>query len=116
MKKLFATILTAGATMLLTQTASAQANTADTVKKAEIKVVNLHCSNDMPTIKKRLLNQEGIDDVTFTDISSESSMFTVTYHSSVVNQQSIEKTIESTPGCDDKSATPYKVKRKKVKS
>jgi copper chaperone CopZ len=97
----------------LINTASAQTSTTDSVKKISIKVSNLHCNNDMPTIKKRLLNQEGIDEVTFTNIARECSMFTVAYHTSVTSQAQIEKTIESTPGCDDKSEMPYRVRKDK---
>lgn len=111
MKKIFFII---AAFMSVTLTTAAQ-TIADSVKKVEIKVTNLHCNNDMPTIKKRLLNQEGIDEVQYTDISAESSLFSVTYHTSVTNQPQIEKAIESTPGCDNKDETPYRVKRKKSK-
>ncbi|MES2704025.1 MAG: hypothetical protein V4649_15395 [Bacteroidota bacterium] len=114
MNKILTCIIAGIAAMCVAFAAPAQ--TTDSVKKLEIKVSNLHCNNDMPTIKKRLLNQDGIDEVTFTDIASECSLFTITYHSSVTGQPQIEKVIESTPGCDDKSSTPYKVKRKKVKS
>jgi len=94
--------------VLSVQSAFAQ---VDSVKKLTMKVTNLHCNNDMPTIKKRLLNQEGVDDVTFTEILNETSMFTITYHSSVTDRQQIEKAVESTPGCDNKNETPYKVKK-----
>jgi len=90
--------------------------TSDTVKKISVKVTNLHCNNDMPTIKKRLLNQEGIDKVEFTDIAGETSVFTIVYHSSVTDQERIEKYIESTPGCDAQDETPYRVKRSRKKS
>ncbi len=115
MKKIIACTIAATAAMFFVMTASAQTAGTDSVKKLEVKVVNLHCGNDMPTIKKRLLNQDGIDEVKFTDISGESSMFTITYHSSVTSQAQIEKSIESTPGCDNKNETPYRVKRKKAK-
>lgn len=85
------------------------AQSADSVKTAVIKVNNLHCNGDMPAIKKRLLNQDGIDDVAFTDRNEEMSTFTVKYHSSVVSEAAIEKTVETTPGCDDQSETPYRV-------
>lgn len=96
-------------------TAKAQA-VADTAKKITLKVTNLHCGNDMPTIKKRLLNQDGIDEVAFTDILGETSVFTITYHTSVTTQQKIEQLVESTPGCDDKNETPYRVKRSAKKT
>lgn len=90
--------------------------TADTVKKISVKVTNLHCNNDMPTIKKRLLNQDGIDKVEFTDIAGETSVFTIVFHSSVTDQDRIEKYIETTPGCDAQDETPYRVKRSRKKS
>lgn len=92
-------------------TSLAHTSGTDTVKTVTIKVTNLHCNNDMPTIKKRLLNQEGIDEVSFTGIQGETSTFTISYHTSVTGQDQIEKVVETTPGCDDKNDTPYKVKR-----
>src|SRR5690606_12375166 len=87
----------------------AQTATADSVMTAVIKVGNLHCNNDMPTIKKRLLNQEGIDDVVFTERDDQFSTFTITYHSSATDVSAIEKWVESTPGCDDPADKPYRV-------
>ena len=98
-------IFISNANKVTAQTAS------DGSAKTTIKVTNLHCNNDMPTIKKRLLNQDGVEDVTFTAISNESSTFTVTYQNSVTTQDQLEKTIESTPGCDAPDETPYKVKK-----
>lgn len=89
-------------------------NAADSLLKITVKVGNLHCSNDMPTIKKRLLNQDGIEEVSFTEISGESSVFTISYHSSATGPVQIEKAIESTPGCDDPADTPYQVKKEKT--
>lgn len=111
---IMAAALFCAATVFSTDT-RAQA-TADTVKKISVKVTNLHCNNDMPTIKKRLLNQEGIDKVEFTDIAGETSVFTIVYHSSVTDQDRIEKYIETTPGCDAQDETPYRVKRSRKKS
>jgi|GEM_PF-968172 len=90
---------------------SAIAQSADSLKVATIKVKNLHCNNDMPTIKKRLINQEGIEEVNFTPIQGDVSTFTISYHSSATNPSTIEQAIEATPGCDDQSSRPYKVKK-----
>lgn len=83
----------------------------DSVKTAIIKVGNLHCNGDMPTIKKQLLNQDGVEEVAFTERSGTSAVFTITFHSAATSEQQIEKAIESTPGCDDKTETPYRVKK-----
>lgn len=101
------------AALLFTNSSFAQSG-ADTLKTATIKVTNVHCDGDMPTIKKRLLNQDGIDEVNFTGRNGVSSVFTVKYHSSVTTQQQIEKQIEATPGCDDKNSTPYRVKKERM--
>lgn len=88
----------------------------DSVKTATIQVINLHCANDMPTIKKRLLNQDGIDDVTFTPLRYESSSFTIHYHTAVTSVREIEKLIESTPDCENPNEYPYRVaKTRKAK-
>lgn len=86
---------------------------ADTAKTITLKVTNLHCNNDMPTIKKRLLNADGIDEVSFTGISGQTSTFTIVYHTTVTSRDEIEKAIEATPGCDNKDETPYRVKQDK---
>lgn len=88
----------------------------DTLKTTTITVANLHCNNDMPTIKKQLHNQEGIEDVSFTEIRGGQSIFTISYHSTATTQEQVEQAIEATPGCDDQDSRPYKVKKvKKVK-
>jgi copper chaperone CopZ len=103
-------ILFACAITLLVFPISSQAQSAtDSVKTAVIQVGNLHCNGDMPTIKKRLLNQEGIDEVTFTEREGQRSTFSVIYHSIATDEAAIEKAIEGTPGCDNKSETPYRV-------
>lgn len=112
MKHLLQSLLVAIAATLFSSPA-ASAQTPDSVKTATVRVGNLHCNGDMPTIKKRLLNQDGIDDVAFTERDGEVSVFTVTYHTSVTNPAAIETTIERTPGCDDKSETPYRVQRER---
>lgn len=121
MRTLFAYTFGVIAALFIGSTATAQTSgIADSTKSYIVKVSNLHCNNDMPTIKKQLLNKDGIDEVIFTDISGVSSTFTITYHTSAINPDQIEKTIEDTPGCDDKSEKPYRVKkessRKKAKS
>ncbi len=90
---------------------SLKAQTGEAVKKAIIKVGNIHCDNDMPTIKKYLLNKDGIYDVTYTDRVHSASMFTITFQSDVVNQMQIEEAIEATPGCDDPDDRPYRVRK-----
>lgn len=112
MKKFFFLAISLFSILGITVNASAQSAT-DSVKKATIVVHNLTCNGDMPTIKKQLLNQDGIDDVVFTNRANGQSTFTISYHSSVTDRKKIESVIEKTPGCDDKSTTPYKVKKEK---
>ena len=108
-------LLTGIACLLCLCTTSDASGQADTAKTITLKVTNLHCNNDMPTIKKRLLNSEGIDEVSFTGISGETSTFTIVFHTSATSREQIEKAIETTPGCDDKGETPYRVKKERAR-
>lgn len=96
---------------LITPAAVAQ---ADSAKKTVLNVTNLTCNGDMPTIRKALLNQDGIESVTFTPRVAGASTFTIMYLGQVISPEQIRKAIESTPGCDDKSTTPYRVKKDKT--
>jgi copper chaperone CopZ len=117
MKTIYNTVLLLAAAIFLSlSNATAQnASSADSVVTAVVKVKNLHCNGDMPTIKKRLLNQEGVEEVSFTDRVSDISSFKITYHTSATNAKAIEKAIETTPGCDDQSETPYRVVKDRSK-
>ncbi|GAA4453338.1 heavy-metal-associated domain-containing protein [Rurimicrobium arvi] len=92
---------------------AARAQQTDSLRTAIITVANLHCNNDMPTIKKQLLNQDGIDEVSFTEIHGDRSAFTIFYHTAATSEQQIKAAIEATPGCDDPASRPYKVKQAK---
>ncbi|RAI99736.1 copper chaperone CopZ [Chitinophaga skermanii] len=92
--------------------ASAQSNNNEP-KKVEINITNLTCDGDMPTIKKQLVNLDGIEAVEFTKRKSNISKFTVQFDETVISLEQIYKAIETTPGCDDKSTTPYRVKQNK---
>lgn len=111
MKKLFSILAIISAAIFCSLNATAQKT--ESVATAEVKVTNLTCNGDMPTIKKQLLNQDGITEVTFTPRANNASTFTVQYQAGVTDRKGIIKVIETTPGCDDKSSTPYKVKKEK---
>ncbi len=113
MKRLFYTLAIFFAALMFSLAAAAQTSGKDSTQSIEIKVGNLTCNGDMPTIKKKLLNQEGIDEVSFTPRANGVSSFTILYQAGITNKKAIEKLIESTPGCDDKSTTPYRVKKGK---
>lgn len=87
----------------------------DTLKTATLQVTGITCQGDMPVIKKKLINQEGIDEVTFTEAKGGSSMFTVFYHTSVTSEQQLVAIIESSPSCDYPDAFPYAAKPAKAK-
>ncbi len=113
MKKIFSFAILIAGLLFSASSLSAQTIKADSTKTATVKVGNLTCNGDMPTIKKQLLNQEGIDEVTYTARAEGSSTFTIIYHTSITSRKQIEKVIETTPGCDDKNSTPYRVKKEK---
>ncbi len=88
----------------------------DSVLTVRVKVGGIGCGGDMAIIKKKLINQEGIDEVTFTDKKGDASTFTVTYHSSIVTEKKIREVIESAPCCDNPNEFPYKAKTVERKS
>lgn len=89
---------------------SAKAQANDTLKTATIKIKGISCTMDLPIIKKKLVNEEGIDDVAYSEVKSEAVFFTVKYHTAIISEKQIRTTIENAPSCDDPSEKPYKVK------
>jgi copper chaperone CopZ len=83
---------------------------ADTLKTAEIKVRGITCNDDMPLIKKKLINNEGIDEVTFSEAKAGTVVFKISYHTSFINDKKICEIIEAAPSCDDPQIFPYKAK------
>lgn len=83
---------------------------ADAYLTAQFKVSGITCSGDMPVIKKKLINQEGIDEVSFTEAKNGVVTFTVKYHSSVISEKRVREMIEAAPSCDRPDEYPYKAK------
>ena len=104
------TILSIIVTLIITFTATAAFGQGDAYLSANFKVSGSTCSGDMPVIKKKLINQEGIDEVSFTDAKNGIVTFTVKYHSSVITEKRIREIIESAPSCDRPDEYPYKAK------
>ena len=71
-------------TLGTTNFAKAQAN--DTLKTATIKIKGISCTMDLPIIKKKLVNEDGVEDVTYSEVKSEAVFFTVKYHSRIIKQ------------------------------
>lgn len=113
MKKIFSILALLCITCFAAIKSAAQQISSDSLLTTEVKVFKLSCDGDMPTIKKQLLNQDGVMDVNFTTRTNGGSTFTVQYIAGVTDRKGIIRSIESTPGCDDKSSTPYRVKKEK---
>lgn len=107
MKAIYSIIILIAA-CLVGYTSNAQ---TDTLKTATITVKGITCNGDMPVIKKKLLNQEGIDEAEYSEAKSGAVVFTVKYHSAVTGEEAIRKTIEAAPSCDRPKEFPYKVKQ-----
>lgn len=113
MKKLFAILAVILITSFCALQTMAQQTGSDSLITTELKVFKLSCDGDMPTIKKQLLNQDGVMEVNFTARVNGSSTFIVKYLPGITDRSGIVRTIEATPGCDDKSSKPYRVKKEK---
>lgn len=90
--------------------------TNDTTLTVQIKVSGIGCSGDMGIIKKKLINQEGIDEVTYTEKKGDASIFNVLFHPSVITERKIREVIESAPCCDNPNEFPYKAKKMEARS
>lgn len=82
----------------------------DSLLTTKIKVSGITCNGDMTVIKKKLINREGIDEVTFTEAKRGEVTFTVKYHSSITTEKKILEWIEAAPSCDNPDLYPYKTK------
>lgn len=82
----------------------------DSLKTATIKVSGITCNGDMTVIKKKLINKDGIDEVSFSEAKNGVVTFTVKYHSSITSELNIRKIIEAAPSCDNPDLYPYKTK------
>ncbi len=109
MKKIFYGLQMCLAMLATCKLGNAQ-NSKDSVLIIKVNVGGIGCGGDMGIIKKKLINQEGIDEVTFTDKKGDASTFTVTYHSSIITEKKIREVIESAPCCDNPNEFPYKAK------
>lgn len=82
---------------------------ADTPKVTISKVSGISRNSDLPLIKKKLVNEEGIDEVTYAEAKSGPDTFTVACHSPFITAQKIRERIEAAPGCDNPNVFPYKI-------
>jgi copper chaperone CopZ len=88
---------------------SAQA-TQDEVKVVTVKVSGVCCNGDLATLKKKLVNQEGIDEVSAENAKKEATNIKVKYHTAIISEEKIRSLIEKTEGCEKPGELPYKVK------
>ncbi|AEE49644.1 heavy-metal-associated domain-containing protein [Haliscomenobacter hydrossis] len=111
MKNVFAAFLTF-ACLFFAQNGMAQTANApkDEVKVATIKISGLCCNGDLATLKKKLVNQEGVDEVTADNAKKEATNIKVKYHTGVISEEKIRSLIEKSAGCENPNETPYKVK------
>lgn len=114
-KYIYYSMLLAMVLIAVNNSASAQIS-HDSVNTVVIKVGGIGCEGDMTIIKKKLINQEGIDEVTFTAKKNEASTFSIIYHQAIITEKKIHELIESAPCCDNPNEFPYKAKIVKPKT
>lgn len=88
-------------------------NPKDTLKTISVKITGITCEGDLPIIKKKLINQPGVDEVTYEKAKTDTVNFVIKYHTSAIDEKKIRKTIEAAPSCDYPGVFPYKVKELK---
>lgn len=83
---------------------------ADSVRVAEFRISGITCSGDLPIIKKKLVNAEGVDDVNFSPIAMGEVVVHIDYHPAVIKDEELVKLVESAPSCDAPTEFPYRAK------
>ncbi|MEM6321878.1 MAG: hypothetical protein AAF960_29730 [Bacteroidota bacterium] len=95
------------------QTADTQPTntTTESIKTIMVKVKGVGCARDLQAISNNVVKLNGVS-ICESVKKGATTTFSVTYAPSVVNQKAIHDAVEATPGCDNQSARPYKVKTK----
>jgi copper chaperone CopZ len=96
---------------LSAQTASPTQATEEGLKTATVKIGGITCEKDLPIIKKKLVDQEGVEEVNWSDIKGGMVTFQVRYHSAAAGEEEIKAAIEAAPSCDRPDVFPYRVKQ-----
>jgi copper chaperone CopZ len=86
---------------------SAPANKQQTIK---LKVTGITCSGDCKDIQKEISKLTGVIACKTIGKPSATSVFEVTFDTTLVTEKEIRSKIEDTPGCEDPKDRPYKVK------
>jgi copper chaperone CopZ len=110
MRKVLATLLGLAFVFFAQDLAAQNAKPVkDEVKVMSVKVSGVCCNGDLSSLKKKLVNFEGIDEVTADNAKKEGTNFKITYHTSLVSEEKIRQMIEKSEGCES-GESPYKVK------
>ncbi|HYF33011.1 MAG TPA: heavy-metal-associated domain-containing protein [Chitinophagaceae bacterium] len=82
-----------------------------TLQTVKFKVTGITCSGDLKDIQKEVTKINGVSACKPLGKAAATSVFEITFNPAVVSEKEIRKAVESTPGCDDPNARPYKVKQ-----
>ena len=77
----------------------------------KLKVGGITCSGDCKDIQKVVSKMNGVNACMQMGKPSATSVFEVSFDPVVVSEKQIRSKVEDTPGCDDPSEKPYKVKQ-----
>ena len=89
-------------------TTAAQSQKLQTIK---LKVSGITCAGDCKDIQKVVANLNGVASCKQVGKPTATSVFEVTFNPAVVTEKEIRSKVEDTPGCENPTDRPYKVKQ-----
>ena len=89
-------------------TAAAQSQKFQTIK---LKVSGITCSGDCKDIQKVVAKLNGVTSCKQIGKPTATSVFEVTFDPAMVTEKEIRSKVEDTPGCENPTDRPYKVKQ-----
>lgn len=102
----------AASTSACAQTTNEQPTTAtQKLQTIKLKVGGITCSGDCKDIQKVVSKMNGVAGCKQVGKPSTTSVFEVSFNPAIVSEKEIRSKVEDTPGCDNPSEKPYKVKQ-----
>ena len=115
--KRFAYLIVASTISLTATYAQTRTNTTETTQQVEqekvtvtLKVSGVTCNHDLQTLRDKVAALNGVSSCETVGKRGVKTSFKIDYNPTVVTEKDIRVAFESTPGCADPDALPYKVK------
>lgn len=100
---------------LTSQISTAQTSTTNNQEQTSSKVVvlkvsGINCGHDLQVLKDKVSALKGVKSCEVEGKRGIKTKYKIDFDPSVISEKEIRNAFESTPGCEDPNALPYKVK------